>query len=232
MLLLLLLLHVCIGPSVDPARRRRVPTLHRIAIGGRAHGRRRGSAAASEARGGTPTRMHGCGPLAHARPRHATPPATRHTAPPTTDAAPRLAHAGLSTTTRSRRFLRTPSTGCRRLLTCACGDATHAHARRASIRRACDSYASGGGHRSHARMHRAPPCCCCCCMYASARRSVDPASRRRVPTLHRIGIGAHAHGWRRRSSERGSRRHADSHAGPLTRVHATPPPTLHGASDD
>ena len=118
--LLLLLLHVCIGSSVDPASRRRVPTLHRIAIGGRAHGRRRGSAAASEARGGTPTRMHGCGPLAHARPRHATPPATRHTAPPTTDAAPRLAHAGICTATRSRRFLRTPSTGCRRLLPCAC----------------------------------------------------------------------------------------------------------------
>ena len=36
--LLLLLLHVCIGSSVDPASRRRVPTLHRIAIGAHAHG--------------------------------------------------------------------------------------------------------------------------------------------------------------------------------------------------
>ena len=59
-----------IGSSVDPALRR-----HQRA---RAHGRRRGSAAASEARAGTPNPcMHACGPLAHARPCYVTARATR-----------------------------------------------------------------------------------------------------------------------------------------------------------
>ena len=191
-------------------------------------------------RGGAPTRMHGCcGPLAHARPRHATPPATRHAAPPTTDAAPRLAHAGISTRTRSRRFLRTPSTGCRRLLSCACGDATRAHARRASIRRTCDSYASGGGHRSHARMHRAPPCCCCCCcmLHRPVGRSGEPSSCPHAPS-HRDRRARARTATRQRSSERGSRRHADSHARlwPARSRASTPRhaacDTSHGASDD
>ena len=149
----------------------------------------------------------------------------RHTAPPTTDAAPRLAHAGISTGTRSRRFLRTPSTGCRRLLACACGDATHAHARRASIRRACDSYASGGGHRSHARMHRAPPCCCCC-MYASARRSIRRAVVVSPRSIASRSAGARTDGdaaaQQRARLEAARRLACTVVARSLTRVHATP----------
>ena len=74
-------------------------------------GRTRQALRAESGAGGDAMRA---GRPAHARPRPAT--SDTSTAPPT-DASPRLAHVGFSAKTRSRRFLRAPSTRCRRCRT-------------------------------------------------------------------------------------------------------------------
>ena len=164
-------------------------------------------------------RMHGClwwpaRSLAYARPRHAAPRRAAAFLIRRVDASPRLAHAGICTATRSRRFPRTPSTGCRRFNTCAYGGASPRHAALASgafFRARMHPAARTTRARAyiarssvllllllpllllHIRMHpgmHAP---------ALAGRSGEPSSYR-VATLHRIGMGERAHARRRCSA--------------------------------